>query len=87
MNKAELVAKVTEKTGMSKTAANDAVNAVFESVKEGLKKDGDKYIHIGFGTFSVVKRPARTGINPMTKKAIKIKAKNVVRFKPSKSII
>ena len=64
MNKSELVAKVAEKTGMNKIAAKEAVDAVFESLKDGLKKENDKFTQLGFGTFKVEKRKARTAKNP-----------------------
>ena len=87
MNKSELVAKVAEKTGMNKIAAKEAVDAVFESLKDGLKKENDKFTQLGFGTFKVEKRKARTAKNPRTGEAITITAKKVVKFKPSKTII
>ena len=81
MNKTELVAAVAAKAELSKKDAEAAVNAVFDSVKDALA-EGDKVSLIGFGTFSVVERKARTGINPQTKEKIKIKASKVVKFKP-----
>jgi len=83
MNKAELVEEVQKKLGKdtSKAAAERAVDAFIESVKKGIKKDKSVTL-IGFGTFSVVKRSARTGINPQTKEKIKIKASKAVKFKP-----
>ena len=87
MNKSELIASVAEKTGLTKTAAKDAVDAVFECLKGGLKKENDKFTQLGFGTFKVEKRKARTAKNPRTGEASKIKAKKVVKFKPSKNII
>lgn len=82
MNKAELVAEVQKKLGddTSKAAAERAIEAVLESIKKGIKKDKAVQL-IGFGTFSVAKRGARTGINPRTKEKIKIKASKTVKFK------
>lgn len=80
MNKSELVDAVAVKAGLSKVQAKKAVEAVFKSVTGELMQ-GSKFSLIGFGTFSVVEKPARKGINPRTKQAIKIAAKKVVKFK------
>lgn len=83
MNKAELVEEVQKSLGgdTSKAAAERAVEAVIEGIKKGVKKDKNVQL-IGFGTYSVSKRKARTGRNPQTGAEIKIKASNVVKFKP-----
>ena len=80
MTKTNLVEAVAAKTELTKKASEAAVAAVLDSIKDALVA-GDKVTLIGFGTFSVTKRPARKGINPQTKKAIKIPAKKVVKFK------
>lgn len=80
MNKAELVAAVAAKAEVSKVQAGKVVEATVESIIEALKK-GENVQLIGFGTFAVVKKAARQGINPATKKAITIPAKKVVKFK------
>ena len=82
MNKAELVAEVQKTLGdeTSKAAAERAVEAVLESIKKGVKKDKSVQL-IGFGTFEVVKRAARSGVNPQTGEKIKIKASKAVKFK------
>ena len=80
MNKAELVAKLAEDAGITKTQANAAVDSFTEAVTKTLK-GGGKVTLVGFGTFSVSKRAARTGRNPQTGKEIKIAAKKVVKFK------
>ena len=80
MNKTELTAKIAEGAGLSKVDAKKALDATLEAITKAVK-GGDKVALIGFGTFSVTKRPARKGINPQTKKAIKIPAKKVVKFK------
>jgi DNA-binding protein HU-beta len=85
MNKAELVALVSEDSGITKTQANAAVDSFIDAVTKTLKK-GDKVTLVGFGTFSVSKRQARTGRNPQTGEAIKIKAKKVARFKAGKEL-
>lgn len=83
MNKAELVLETQKLLGeeTSKAAAERAVEAVLEAVKVGIKKDKGVSL-IGFGSFEVVKRKARKGINPKTKEPIKIPASKAVKFKP-----
>lgn len=85
MNKAELVAKIAEDAGISKTQANASVDSFIDAVAKTLKK-GDSVTLVGFGTFSLSKRAARTGRNPQTGAAIKIKAKKVARFKAGKGL-
>jgi DNA-binding protein HU-beta len=85
MNKAELVAQIAEEAGITKTQANAALDSFVDSVTKTLKK-GDKVTLVGFGTFTVAKRAARTGRNPQTGEAIKIKAKKVARFKAGKEL-
>lgn len=80
MNKAELISAMAEKSGLSKVDSKKALDAFLGSVAETLKA-GDKIALVGFGTFSVVSKAARTGINPATKKPIQIAAKKVVKFK------
>lgn len=80
MNKTELAAAVAKEAKLSKKDAEAAVNATIDAIKKALKK-GDKVQLIGFGTFEVRKRAARTGRNPQTGKEIKIKASKVPAFK------
>jgi DNA-binding protein HU-beta len=82
MNKADLVEAVQKSLGgdTSKAAAERAVAAVIDAIGKGLKKDKAVQL-IGFGTFSVVKRAARNGVNPKTKEKIKIKAGKAIKFK------
>lgn len=80
MNKTELISAIAEKAGLSKVSAKKALEAFLSSVEETLAK-GEKLTLVGFGTFSVVKKAARTSVNPATKQPIKIPAKNVVKFK------
>ena len=80
MNKTELINQIAESADISKKAAGDALQGFMMAITGALKK-GDKLQLIGFGTFSVTKRSARDGRNPQTGKAIKIPAKNVVKFK------
>jgi DNA-binding protein HU-beta len=85
MNKAELIAQIAEDAGVSKTQANAALDSFVATVTKTLKK-GDKVTLVGFGTFSVSKRAARTGRNPQTGATIKIKAKKVAKFKAGKEL-
>ena len=80
MNKVELINAVAAKTGFSKKDADKAVNAVIASVEDALKA-GEKVQLIGFGTFEVKERAARTGRNPQTGAAVKIAASKVPAFK------
>ena len=85
MNKTELVAAVAAKAELSKKYAEAAVNAVFDSVKDALA-EGDKVSLIGFGTFSVKTRAARTGLNPRTKETIEIPESKVPAFKAGSAL-
>lgn len=85
MNKAEMVAKIADDAGITKTQANAALDSFVAGVTKSLK-GGGKVTLVGFGTFSVSKRAARTGRNPQTGAAIKIKAKKVARFKAGKDL-
>lgn len=80
MNKTQLVDAVAAKAGLSKANAKKAVEATLEAVGEALAAQ-DKVALIGFGTFSVVEKPSRQGINPRTKEKIEIKARKNVKFK------
>lgn len=85
MNKTELVAAVAAKAELSKKDTEAAVNAVFDSVKDALA-EGDKVSLIGFGTFSVKTRAARTGLNPRTKETIEIPESKVPAFKAGSAL-
>jgi DNA-binding protein HU-beta len=85
MNKAELIAKLADDAGVTKTQANAAVDSFVEAVTKTLK-GGGKVTLVGFGTFSVSKRAARNGRNPQTGEVIKIKARKVARFKAGKEL-
>lgn len=80
MNKTELIDSMAAKAGITKTAAKAALEAFVSTTGEALQK-GDKISLIGFGTFSVVEKPARTGRNPRTGEALNIAAKKAVKFK------
>ena len=86
MTKTDLINKIAEDAGISKTAAAKAISAMTEGITEALKEKDGKIALIGFGTFSKVHREARTGRNPQTGKAIKIAARNVVKFTPGKKL-
>ena len=85
MNKAELIAKIAEDAGVTKTQANASLDSFIEAVTKTLK-GGGKVTLVGFGTFSVSKRAARTGRNPRTGAAIKIKAAKVPKFRAGKAL-
>jgi DNA-binding protein HU-beta len=80
MNKAELIEAMASSAGLSKADAKKALDGFIDATSSALKA-GDRISLIGFGSFSISKRSARTGRNPQTGKEIKIAAKNVVRFK------
>jgi DNA-binding protein HU-beta len=86
MNKTDLVKKIAEKAGLSQAASKEALDAALDAIQGALKK-GDSVQLIGFGTFSVQKRAARTGKNPATGEAIKIPAKKVAKWKASSSLL
>ncbi|MEO6681575.1 MAG: HU family DNA-binding protein [Ginsengibacter sp.] len=85
MNKAELIAKIAEDAGITKTQANATLDSFTNAVTKTLK-GGGKVTLVGFGTFSVSKRAARNGRNPQTGEVIKIKAKKVAKFKAGKQL-
>ncbi len=80
MNKSELVNRMAQAAGITKSAAERALDGFMEAVVEAVS-NGDKVTLVGFGTFSVVERKARKGRNPATKEIIEIPAKKVVKFK------
>lgn len=85
MNKSELIEHIAHQADISKAAATRALEAVIGGVKTTLKKGGSVSI-VGFGTFAVTKRAARTGRNPRTGAAIKIKSAKVPKFRPGKGL-
>ena len=80
MNKTELIEKIAASAKLTKADSKKALDATIAAISAALKK-GDKVQLVGFGTFSVAKKPAREGINPDTKQKIKIAAKKVAKFK------
>ena len=85
MNKTELIAAVAEKTGLSKKDSDAAVNAVLNTITETLKAD-EKIQLVGFGSFEVKERAARTGKNPATGATIEIPASKAPAFKAGKAL-
>ncbi len=85
MNKAELVAAVAEKTGLSKKDSEKAVNAAFDAISAELVKGGKVQL-VGFGSFETKTRNARVGRNPRTKEEIEIPASRVPAFKAGKAL-
>jgi len=85
MTKADLVAQVTKKAGLTAKASKDAVNSVFGSVSDALKR-GEKVVVTGFGTFMVRKRASRKGRNPQTGAEIQIPATKTPGFTAGKSL-
>ena len=85
MNKSELIDAIAEKGGLAKTDAGKAIDATITSITEALKS-GDTVTLVGFGTFNVKERAARTGRNPQTGAALEIKASKVPSFKAGKGL-
>ena len=81
MNKTELIGKIAAGSGLTKIDAKKAFDATVEAIKNALVA-GDKVALVGFGTFSVSERPAREGVNPLTKEKIQIAEKKIAKFKP-----
>ena len=85
MNKAELIAAVAEKTGLSKKDSEKVVNATFDTITSTLES-GEKVQLVGFGVFDVKSRGVRIGRNPKTKEEIEIPASRVASFKVGKAL-
>ena len=85
MNKADLIAAVAEKTGQTKKDVEAVVNAITDVIEEALTR-GEKVSLVGFGTFEVGDRAARTGRNPQNKEEIKIPATRVPAFRAGKAL-
>jgi DNA-binding protein HU-beta len=85
MTKSELIYVIAEKAGLSKADASKTLSATLESVTDALKA-GEKVALIGFGTFSVSLRAARTGKNPQTGEALAIPASNAAKFKAGQQL-
>lgn len=85
MNKTDLVNEIAAKANLTKADAKAALDATLESIAQALANE-DKVQLIGFGTFAVVEKPAREGINPRTKEKITIAARKAVKFKAADSL-
>ena len=85
MTKADLVAHIASETGLRRADAERALEAITVGIRSALA-DGQKVSLVGFGTFKVSHREARTGLTPRTKEPIQIAASNSVRFKPGKAL-
>ena len=85
MNKAELVEEVANHTELTKRTSREAVDAVISAITDSLARE-EKVTLVGFGTFHVMERKARRGVNPQTRKTIQISAKKVPKFRPGKSL-
>ena len=85
MNKSDLIDAMAKDANISKAQAGAALDSFVKNVTNALKKD-DKVSLVGFGTFSVSRRAARTGRNPQTGAEIQIAARNVAKFKPGKGL-
>ena len=85
MNKNELIAQVADKTGLTKAAAGEAVDATFDAISSALK-GGEEVRIIGFGNFAVTERAASEGRNPRTSETIQIPASKTPKFKAGKGL-
>lgn len=85
MSRDELIKKIAGAAGTSQKVAGQALAATLDSISQSLKK-GEKVSLVGFGSFSVAHRKARNGINPKTRKPLKIPARKVPVFKPGKKL-
>ena len=85
MNRSELISSIADKSGLTKKDSEKALAAFIESVEEQLQR-GEKIQLVGFGTFEVTERAARTGKNPQTGKEIKIPASKAPKFKAGKAL-
>ena len=85
MNKADIISRMAESADITKVQADKALDGLLEAIQNGLK-DGGKVVFVGFGTFSVVERKARTGRNPRTGEVIQIPESKAVKFTPSEGL-
>ena len=86
MTKAELVGKMAKDAKISKVAASKALNSFIDGITKGIKKRNSRVTLVGFGTFQNVYRKTRKGRNPQTGEVIKIKGRNVVKFRAGKKL-
>ena len=85
MNKAELIEEVSNKTGLTKKDTGNVIDAITKTITATLSK-GEKVTLVGFGTFQVIEKKARKGVNPRTRETIRIPAKKVPKFRAGKGL-
>ena len=85
MNKADVTEEVANQTGLTKKTSRKAVDAVISAITDSLARE-ERVTLVGFGTFQVMERKTRKGVNPQTGKTIEIPAKRVPKFRPGKSL-
>ena len=85
MNKAELINEIADKVGITKKDVGSVLDAVIGTIRDTLSR-GERVILVGLGTFQVMQRKARRGVNPQTREIIQIPAKKVPKFVPGKSL-
>jgi len=85
MNKAELVEEVAGRVGLTKKETNNVVDAITSAITDSLARE-ERVTLVGFGTFQVMERKSRKGVNPQTREAINIPAKKVPKFRPGKGL-
>ncbi len=85
MNKQELITEVSGKVGITKKDVANVIDAITQTITDALSK-GERVTLVGFGTFEVMERKARRGVNPRTKASIQIPAKKVPKFRPGKDL-
>jgi len=85
MNKGELIEEVASQTGLTRKVSREAIDAVISAITDCLGRE-EKVTLVGFGTFQVMERKARKGVNPQTREAISIPAKKVPKFRPGKGL-
>lgn len=85
MTRDELIARISKKTGLSKTQVSNSLKSMLDEITDALRK-GDKISFVGFGTFSTARRKARTGRNPRTGEKLNIPATTVPKFQPGKGL-
>ena len=85
MNKVELVQEVADQTGLTQKVSREVVDAIISAITDCLSRE-EKITLVRFGTFQVMKRKARKGVNPQTRETIQIPAKKVPKFKPGRGL-
>jgi len=86
MNRKELVVKVANECGMTKAGTEKILLSILDTISDSME-NGERVTFLGFGSFTIIERAARKGLNPKTGKAIKIPAKKIIKFKPGKELV